>query len=147
MDSQPNYPLYLFAYGSLMAMPVFRNVVKRSAESPNPKISKAVLKGFRRRAVKGKWYPGITPYPTESVEGMVIQLNSYQDLVELDRFEGDEYKRVMVTVEPMDEGWGESCQAFVYEWLMGVETLDEKDWSLDQFVARDLGEAGVRNGD
>ncbi|KAJ3118801.1 hypothetical protein HDU96_008525 [Phlyctochytrium bullatum] len=79
---------------------------------------------------------------------MLIRLSSPQDLVRLDHYEGDEYRRIEVEIEvenaPVEKG-GKVMNAFVYEWLGGVDALDEKDWSFEQFVKDNIHEAALRN--
>ncbi|KAI8841681.1 Butirosin biosynthesis, BtrG-like protein [Chytridium lagenaria] len=146
-QQEPTYPIYLFAYGSLMSAQVFRRVVGRSPEEADPRCSKALLKGYLRRAVKEKWYPGIIPNPSHSVQGLIMQLNTHEDLIRLDRFEGSEYKRVLVTVSILDgtPGWEPECQAYVYEWLGGKEALDDEDWSLEKFERTNIPDSELRN--
>ncbi|KAJ3279803.1 hypothetical protein HDU76_009391, partial [Blyttiomyces sp. JEL0837] len=124
-------PRPLFAYGSLMSISVFLKVMGRSPEYPPPKTQKAILKGYRRQPVKGAWYPGIKLNPSYSVEGLVVHLTNFGELDRLDKFEGDDYERVTVSVE-LVEG-GEVVDADVYVWRHGENTLEDREWSFEDF--------------
>lgn len=58
----------------------------------------AVLSGYKRLSVKGDNYPGLVKSFNSTVEGLVYLDVRAQDIKRLDRFEGDYYKRVPVTV-------------------------------------------------
>ncbi|KAJ3094569.1 hypothetical protein HDU97_007899 [Phlyctochytrium planicorne] len=138
-------PFYLFAYGSLMAMPVFKRVVQRSPDYPPPRTAKGILRNYKRWTVRNQWYPACTEDHGSSIEGVLIELETRLDLIKLDQFEGNEYKRVMVDVETKADGWPSTCQAYVYTWRLGPETLEDKEWSLDDFIKKDMMRAALRN--
>ncbi|KAI9323005.1 AIG2-like family-domain-containing protein [Zopfochytrium polystomum] len=129
-------PRHLFAYGSLMAPSVYLKVVGRDPKGASPKMEPAVLKGFRRRAVLNAWYPGIVPASGEQVQGMLIEVETPEDLARLDEYEGDdEYARIPVQVETNDGGGGTvEVEAEVYVFLR-AERLSERDWVFEEFVA------------
>jgi gamma-glutamylcyclotransferase (GGCT)/AIG2-like uncharacterized protein YtfP len=87
-----NHP-NLFTYGSLMFEPVWRRLVARPRAS-----MRAELPGFRRERVTGQTYPGIVPDPRARISGRVYFGIEPEDLIRLDRFEGEAYLRTSVTV-------------------------------------------------
>ena len=86
--------LPLFCYGTLELAPVMRAVAGRL-----PQQVAATLVGYRRRLVEGRHYPGIAPSNVnERVNGTLYQALRTQELLRIDRFEGNEYARRPVTV-------------------------------------------------
>ncbi|ONH69925.1 AIG2-like protein [Cyberlindnera fabianii] len=89
-----------------------------------------ILKGYRRHKVNGELYPAAVPYHDGEVIGALIEGITTKEMEYLDKFEGDEYKRVSVTVLTGPEKTVTRC--FVYEWIDGDDRLLEEDWVLDQ---------------
>ena len=84
----------LFTYGSLMFPEVWGRVVDASYRSLD-----ATLRGYVRRQVRGETYPAIIPGAAGScLEGVLYYGILPDDLVRLDRFEGEYYVRAAVTV-------------------------------------------------
>lgn len=91
-----------------------------------------VLHGYRRHVVRGEVYPALAPCAGVMVKGIV-----YSDLPEsawsrLDRFEGDGYDHVTVTVETSDQG-----RTTAYAYVAKPEfipQLEDADWDFDAFV-------------
>jgi gamma-glutamylcyclotransferase (GGCT)/AIG2-like uncharacterized protein YtfP len=96
----------LFTYGTLMLAEVMEIVAGRSFPS-----CRAALRGYRRRLLCDRVYPGIVPAAGESVEGVLWEGLDAAALARIDRFEGSLYDRPErpVTLAP-----GEGCTAFVY---------------------------------
>lgn len=101
----------LFVYGSLMAPEVIRAVIGRV-----PASCPAVLSGYVRHPVRNQAYPGLIPcqrqqsmddddvqgdMESSSTTGLLYKDLSDLEICRLDRFEGDEYSRTTVQVEPM----------------------------------------------
>ena len=57
-----------------------------------------VLKGYTRKQVKGKPYPGLIASPNTDLHGVVYKNIEKEDLEILHNFEGTEYKQVMFDV-------------------------------------------------
>lgn len=127
---QPASP-HLFVYGTLLVPAVLEAVTCRSfAASP------AVLAGYRRCRVRGKVFPTLLPDAEASVEGLVIRDVDAASWHLLDRYEGDLYDRVAVTVRRAD---GRAAAAHVYVAnAKGRALAEPAPWSLETFVARDL---------
>lgn len=122
--------MHVFTYGSLMYPPVWERVV--SGRYPG---RSGAVRGFARRRVAGEVYPGlIRATPTSAVEGIVYLDVSAADLAALDRFEGDAYERVLVTVEL---GGGESVEAWSYL-FRDLSRLEEAVWEPARFEGPDL---------
>src|SRR4051794_18699483 len=77
----------------------------------------AVLHGYSRRHVQDADYPGITKDNSSSVRGVYVTNLTPQHVMRLDRFEGDQYKRVLVKVKLLKEDGmeGEEVEAAAYE--------------------------------
>jgi hypothetical protein len=94
------------------------------------------------------WYPGIfdTGSLIDRVQGLIVSLDSLEQLQRLDVFEGPEYERVIVQVELLNDDSTrtmEIVEVFVYRWIDSIERLDQtKDWRIEDFKAPvDLSEA------
>jgi gamma-glutamylcyclotransferase (GGCT)/AIG2-like uncharacterized protein YtfP len=93
MQSQP--PTNLFTYGSLMYPQVIYTLVSEKTYQTHA----AVLKGFSRRQVKGKSYPGLLKSEDAEVEGLLYLCVIPKDVAILHGFEGREYIPTEVEVE------------------------------------------------
>jgi gamma-glutamylcyclotransferase (GGCT)/AIG2-like uncharacterized protein YtfP len=85
--------VHLFTYGTLVFPEVMEAVTGRRFESRT-----AVLRGYRRRMLQGRVYPGIRPAAADATEGRVYLEIDAAALACLDDFEGDEYERRRVEV-------------------------------------------------
>jgi len=116
----------LFAYGSLQLAEVMEAVTgARFSALP------ARLPGHRRRALRGRSYPGILVDPRESTEGVLWQGLDDEALGILDLFEGEPYARVSCTVRPIS---APPCEAFVY--LIRddhAHLMSDESWELRGF--------------
>ncbi|GAA4033178.1 gamma-glutamylcyclotransferase family protein [Actimicrobium antarcticum] len=84
-------PVHVFTYGSLMFPVVWQRVVRGEYIAEPARIA-----DYQRYAVRGDTYPGITPRPGGSVDGLVYLNVDAADLAALDHFEGDGYRRIRV---------------------------------------------------
>jgi gamma-glutamylcyclotransferase (GGCT)/AIG2-like uncharacterized protein YtfP len=110
----------LFVYGTLMWPEVMAAVAGRSLEG-----RPAVLDGVRRVAVRGEVYPALIS-GGDSIDGILYQQVTEQELAALDHFEGAEYDRRTVTVRCGDE----AVQAGVYFASDAARPmLDDRDWT------------------
>lgn len=116
----------LFAYGTLRFPPILEAVA-----SVDLRGVAATLRGYRCEAVRGEAYPAIVDDPTGRVTGRLYQGLSPAALRALDRFEGDEYRRRVVTVVAED---GRAQQAWCYviapRWR---RRLEGRLWDPEQF--------------
>ncbi|KAI8081529.1 Butirosin biosynthesis, BtrG-like protein [Halteromyces radiatus] len=136
-----------YFYGTLMAEEVIGDVLcGRKADAVIKKnklntlqLEPAVLKGYRRYAVKHATYPGIlaSENKNDQVQGILCKGLSLKDVDALDNYEGDEYQRYTTTVmlsekldkEEPDDKKQVSCQ--VYVWIADKRQLEDHDWDYE----------------
>lgn len=140
----------VFVYGTLLLPELVRAVLGRV-----PPREHATLHGFRRHALVGEVYPAIVHVPaaadvepkasveaTNTVEalrtgrpafvrGLVLLDVSAEELDKLDRYEGSQYQRELVTVSGKDG----RLSAFTYV-LKGAyrHQVAPRDWDLETFL-------------
>jgi gamma-glutamylcyclotransferase (GGCT)/AIG2-like uncharacterized protein YtfP len=122
---------HVFTYGSLMFAEVWTRIVTgryRSVEG--------TLHDHARFAVIAQDYPGMIHAPGASVTGMVHLDVDAADVERLDRFEGDDYRRVTVSVACSDEVV-RSCGTYLY---LPVDRLTGTPWepaafAMERFLA------------
>lgn len=121
----------LFVYGTLMVPEVMRRVCGY-AGTDEP----ALLHDFRRRRIRGEVYPAIVACVGEAVGGIVYRGVSDTQLVALDRFEGEMYRREVVTVAVGLR----TLPAAAYTLAPGFRhLLSDVPWRLEEFMAEGLG--------
>lgn len=117
----------------------------------------AILHGFKRHKVRYCDYPAIIPHsmsnaknndasgdqPLPSVRGTLVTGLSDGDIYRLNTFEGSQYERIKVSVNPLTsvgdaEGKGnvegEAVQAEVYVWVEGRDSLEDEEWDFATFM-------------
>ena len=117
----------LFTYGSLMCPDIMAAVAGFQLES-----RRAVLSGYRRLLVRGEHYPGVIPCPAVSVAGIVYHNVPPAAWSRLDRFEGEMYERLPVTVAYDSGTAGKVCCYICRPAFHGRLTLE--DWDFDIFL-------------
>ena len=122
---------HVFTYGSLMFAPVWTRVV-----TGRYRDICGTLDGHRRFAVRDQDYPGIIEADGARVDGVLYLDVDGADLVRLDRFEGDEYRRGAVTVACAD-GVLREAETYLY---LPHDRLRDVPWepgafALDRFLA------------
>jgi gamma-glutamylcyclotransferase (GGCT)/AIG2-like uncharacterized protein YtfP len=117
----------LFAYGTLMCDDIMRRVSGCSLSH-----KRAILRNYRRHAVRGEVYPALVASEGGLVEGVV-----YHDIPEaawlrLDRFEGEMYEPRLVNVS-LTDGRTETVHTYIikpeFEWR-----LDSIEWDFETFL-------------
>jgi gamma-glutamylcyclotransferase (GGCT)/AIG2-like uncharacterized protein YtfP len=121
----------LFSYGTLQFPEVLAAVTGCHLEG-----DKAVLDDYACYLVKGKAYPGITPEPEASVEGLVYNGIGEAHFKKLDRFEGELYERVRVCVTDT-EGNPLQTWTYVIRDAMG-DRLTHTPWNKEEFEVEHL---------
>ena len=86
--------MHLFAYGSLMHMPILLEVAGVATARSAP----ASLADYRRGRIEEETFPGILPEAGEQVPGTLYYELPPAAWLRLDRFEGDLYIRTSVNV-------------------------------------------------
>lgn len=122
--------VHLFTYGTLVFPEVMEAVTGRRFESQT-----AVLRGYRRRMLRDRVYPGIRPAAADATEGRVYLSIDAAALACLDDFEGDEYERRRVEVG-IDAGTL-VAEAYVVR-ASARELLTPAGWDPGRFTASQL---------
>jgi gamma-glutamylcyclotransferase (GGCT)/AIG2-like uncharacterized protein YtfP len=125
----------VFTYGSLMYAGVWSRVVAGSYAQQN-----GVVRGYQRRQVKNEQYPGLVK-GQGSVEGVIYFDVSAEDIIRLDQFEGELYRREMVEVACVN---GERTQAAVYLIRNRFKGILGGEWSKVEFERNGLAEFEAR---
>lgn len=116
----------LFAYGTLQFAAIFKAV--SGLDLPGVP---ATLAGFRREGVRGTVYPAIVPDSGAEVSGQLYRGLPRSALAALDRFEGDEYRRVVRTViTPGGVAVPACCYVIASRWQ---RRLDGTPWDPQTF--------------
>ncbi|KAI8824451.1 uncharacterized protein EV422DRAFT_565142 [Fimicolochytrium jonesii] len=127
-------PRPIFCYGTLMAPQVYGTVMGK----PQPIGRSAVLKGFRRVKVIDATYPAMfrVDHPSAEVRGVLVPVESHDDLRLLDAFETDDYERTTVTVTiTNDNGQEVKTEADTYLWAAPESLLlPDEPWSYEDFL-------------
>ena len=97
-------------------------------------LSTAVLRDYRRLAVRQQHYPGMIKAPGHVVEGVVYGNISDAGLARLDRFEGEMYARRRVEVE-LTDGSRQAVYSYVIKPAFEHQ-LEYRDWHFDEFLRR-----------
>ncbi len=116
---------HVFTYGSLMFPEVWSRVVAGSYASMT-----ATLAGHGRFAIQDELYPGMVPAADASVRGTLYLDVAGDDLDRLDRFEGDEYRRLAVDVLGAD-GVVRMAETYIYR---AAERLLASEWHAGDFA-------------
>lgn len=120
----------LFCYGTLE----FPAVMEAVAGRRFPGL-KAVLPGYRRRAVKGQAFPGIVAQAGAEVGGTVYRGLTAAHLRRLDAYETALYRRRRLRVR---DAAGRSRRVWAYVVpFMYRHRLESSDWSPAAFLRRD----------
>lgn len=92
----------VFVYGTLVDNLTRTAVIGRQVWSKS-----AVLKGYeisKTLTIENKTYPVVSPTKSGIVNGMVINLTPVE-IISLDEWETDAYKRILVTLENDEQAW------------------------------------------
>lgn len=125
-QSQSNRTAHVFTYGSLMYPEIFEQVT-----GALPQSVLATAHHWRRHSLAGRTYPGALPDSTgqSTIEGVLWLNVSSLAISALDRFEGQEYRRVGIEVTTSD---GDKFQANIYQWLLPSQILWDA-WCKEDF--------------
>lgn len=116
----------LFVYGSLQHSLVWRRLVGRDCSEQH-----AVLKGWKAVKVKNHDYPGLIQADDGRVLGMLKTGLSAADFEILDKFEGEQYQRILLVIADSE---GQPQQAYVYVFKECYLTqLSSEIWSYQEF--------------
>jgi gamma-glutamylcyclotransferase (GGCT)/AIG2-like uncharacterized protein YtfP len=115
----------VFTYGSLMYPDIFSAVTGYSLQCTSAKLA-----GWRRYALADRTYPGALTSDQHSdfIVGIVWLDVNPKALLALDRFEGDDYERVTVSVTTEE---GQSLTSHIYRWRLPALTAGA--WDRGEF--------------
>jgi gamma-glutamylcyclotransferase (GGCT)/AIG2-like uncharacterized protein YtfP len=123
----PGWQALLFVYGTLRDADVLVAVLGHPYEMAG--AAAAQLPGHRVVFFPGRTYPALIAAAGNQAEGLVLAALTPSDMVLLDAFEGDEYRRTAVSVIVN----GLVAEADVY--FPGQPIGDTPDWSFASWVA------------
>ncbi|MDA0333582.1 MAG: gamma-glutamylcyclotransferase [bacterium] len=121
---------HVFTYGTL-TIPRVMAVVTGHTFVAEP----ALLQGWARYALRGETYPGLVCEATAACDGVLWRQVDADSLRRLDEFEGDWYRRQMVTV--LADGVPVAAQTYV---LVEAQhhRVSHRRWLRDRFERRFL---------
>jgi gamma-glutamylcyclotransferase (GGCT)/AIG2-like uncharacterized protein YtfP len=121
----------VFTYGSLMFAPVWERVVRGTYRS-----AAATLSQHRRFALADETYPGMIAEAGAEVTGVVYFDVDPADLLALDRFEGDEYRRIRVPLRSATTHAGGPLETVMAETYLfeAVHRLSSHPWKPEAFA-------------
>ena len=123
----------IFTYGTLMSLKIWERVVMGKYL-----FHPGILQGYTCNKVKNEVYPGLIKSKTTTVKGVIYWDVNREDILRLDQFEGDEYKRIMVKIK--DSGnKGIDCQTYLVKDEFNHKITDVP-WSFNYFVNQDFDE-------
>ena len=127
----------VFTYGSLMFERVWRQVVAGSYDR-----LPATLSGFCRQRVRGASYPSLRRCDGHAVVGIVYLGVADADLAALDRFEGEEYRRIPVEVAlqaPAGSAWEATRMLPADTYLFVADArVEPGEWDAARFEREQL---------
>ena len=90
------------------------------------------LSGYKRCALKEREYPGLIVKEGASTNGLIYFNVSNFDLVKLDVFEGQEYKRI--EVETIYNNQAITLQTYLF--VGEVEMILDDNWNFNHFLKK-----------
>ena len=120
-------PKDFFAYGTLMVEEIMLAVTGDRYE-----FEPALLRDYRRAAIRNEFYPGIVPHGGERVAGTLYFDLTPRAWERLDLFEGEMYRRQIVEVAFADGRMGKG-QTYVVRPEFEFR-LSRRKWHLEEFL-------------
>ena len=115
---------HLFVYGSLLFPELIGKLTgKRFYSVP------AILKGYKRFAVKGCDYPAIVAVENSNVEGVLLLNVDDKSMGLLTYYEGRDYVKSRIEVNSEKQ----SYNAVTFIWGNDVMLLEDFDWDQNSF--------------
>lgn len=121
----------VFVYGSLMFDDVWNRVVQHRYNKQS-----AILSGYKRLSVKGETYPGLIKSFNNSVTGVIYHNVTARDIKRLDRFEGEYYDKISVTVV-CETGYVHNAKVYLFN-NRNRNLLSSNSWDPVRFQSRHL---------
>eukprot|EP00890_Picochlorum_soloecismus_P000008 jgi/Picsp_1/1007/NSC_04491-R1_aig2-like family protein len=125
----------LFVYGTLMYPEILEVLLHRVPES-----TRARVQGYKRYGLKKFVFPAVVEDPSSQVEGILLTGLSDREMVILDEYEGEEYRREVANVtrlldDKADDEFPKE-QAIIYIWRDEYAYLLNGDWDKDGFESK-----------
>jgi len=117
----------LFAYGTLMDTEIMAGV-----SDCRPAQHTACLSDYRRLSVSGEVYPALVEETAGRVAGVLYTGLPESAWPRLDRFEGEIYQRISITVVDR-EGWLHPAETYLCKPEFR-HLLADSDWSFEKFL-------------
>lgn len=118
----------LFAYGTLQLPEILERVIGRHVQG-----IPATLADYRSGLVARANFPGIVPKSGSIVEGSLITGFSPHEIQLLDQYEGELYRRILVTVLTQDTD-AHPKQCWVYVIVPWAKTrVTETPWTIQWY--------------
>ncbi|MGC3991594.1 MAG: gamma-glutamylcyclotransferase family protein [Chthoniobacteraceae bacterium] len=125
----PSLPQHrLFVYGTLQWPERVRDIIGRALTGVPAHVN-----GYRCGRVARADFPGIVPDASARTPGQLLSGLSQDELIRLDAYEGELYRRIRITA--IAEADGASVSAWVYSiapWAQDRVTMEP--WCLDQYL-------------
>lgn len=122
---------------------IFGTTTPTLGQASQISIKPALLSHYMRRKVSECDYPAIIPSsePGACVRGTYVQGLTAGDQWRLDLFEGDQYSRVRVRPQLLDEDGREigAVDAETYVWVDEEIDLEEGEWDFEEFRREKMG--------
>jgi len=122
---------------------IFSTTTPTSIQASRLSIKPALLSHYMRHKVSECDYPAIVPSsePGACVRGTYVQGLSAEDQWRLDLFEGDQYSRVQVRPQLLDQEGRilEDVDAETYVWVDKEVSLEEGEWDFEVFRKEKMG--------
>ncbi|KAK9454663.1 hypothetical protein V1511DRAFT_358284 [Dipodascopsis uninucleata] len=118
-----------------MSEKVLARVLYNTSELPNNskiELEPATLEGFSRSALIDEDYPAVIAKSGEHVNGILVRNLSKDQVITLDKFEGDEYERQQVEIAVKNSGVTELVNCYI--WVHDLERLKGVDWDYNEFL-------------
>ncbi|WP_207061735.1 gamma-glutamylcyclotransferase family protein [Motiliproteus sp. SC1-56] len=123
--------MHVFTYGTLMFDPVWSRVVAARYPTVPGKLA-----GFRRMRVRGDAYPALIPGVAQDVVGGRVYLSvDMDDVLRLDRFEGEQYSRCVKEIQT--EKGPLRCAVYVFK-PQYLRLVSEHTWEPEWFARRGI---------
>jgi AIG2-like family. len=119
----------LFIYGTLQDAHVLGAVLGRPVDTAT--LRRAQAPSYRAVSYPGRVYPALVKTGADAAPGLLLESLSALDLVVLDAFEGEEYRRESITV--IVDGLSLIADAYL---PVAAIAVDAPTWSLADWTAR-----------
>ncbi|WPT14320.1 AIG2-like protein C [Picochlorum sp. SENEW3] len=126
----------VFVYGTLQYPSILTALINRV-----PTMHKAVVHGYKRYGLTDYVFPAVVEDASASVDGLLLTGLSEQEMVILDEYEGDEYRKEEVEVNVFRDTGGSAEasleKALLYVWMDEYKhLLNGKEWNKEAFESK-----------